>query len=149
MAVDRRLLLAVAAGLDAVGRDAVLDEVVAHDDRAVLAERHVVLVGANKPIITALLEDGESSSTTLRHNASSNIFRFYTGSTGNDVALYKANGEVRAISSTLTDFYDAVKSNEYLVCNASGTGSKVDFESMIDLDEFDALTTEDFETLKY
>lgn len=98
--------------------------------------------------VTALLEDGTSSETTLRHNASAqnNIWRFYTGSTGNDVALYKADGEMRAISNTLTDFYDAVKANEYLVCHASGTGSKIDFDGIVDCTG--DLTSQDYDTLK-
>src|SRR5574344_2050322 len=46
MTVDRRLLLAVAAGLNAIVGDSALHEVVADDDRAIFTERHVVLVGA-------------------------------------------------------------------------------------------------------
>ena len=101
---------------------------------------------ANDGTITALLEDGSSSSTTLRHNNTDHIFRFYTSASGNPVSLYKADGEMRAISSTLTDFYDDVKANNYLSCNGSGSGSSIDFDGIVDCTG--DLTTEDYDTLK-
>ena len=97
--------------------------------------------------ITALLEDGTSSSTTLRHNNTDGIFRFYDNTSGNALSLYKANGEMRAITSTLTSWYDDAKANGYLTCHASGSGSSIDFDSLAD-SAADILEAEDFDTLK-
>ena len=111
-----------------------------------LGVQYEVSVGATGTL-TALQENGSSTSTTLRHNAASNIFRFYTGSTGNAIALYRANGEVKAISNTLTSWYDAAKSEELLVCSSSGIGSKVDLDGLEDK-AIELLTSDDLDTLK-
>ena len=114
-----------------------------------IVEQYEVSIG-NDGTITGLLSDGTTSSgTTLRHNASSgnNIWRFYTGTTGNEIALYKADGDIRAISSTLTSWYDNAKENEYLSCNASGTGSNIDWDSLYET-AIEMLASEDYDTLK-
>lgn len=90
------------------------------------------------------------SSATLQHTFSGgNFFRFYTNhaATAHTLSLYKANGERRAISNTLTNWYDDAKANNYLVCNASGTGSAIDWDSLYD-SAILMLASEDYDTLK-
>ena len=87
------------------------------------------------------------NSTTLAYN-SGTAYRFFSNLTDNirAASLWRADGEMRAISETLRDFYNEIKSNEYLVCNASGEGSKVDFDGIID--STGDLTATDYDTLK-
>ena len=87
-------------------------------------------------------------SYSMRYNsAQGNVFRFYATSTGDALTLYKADGERRAITSTLTSWYDNVKENEYLVCHESGIGSLIDWDNLSD-SATDLLTSQDLDTLK-
>ena len=98
--------------------------------------------------ITALLQDGTSSNTTIRHNSGDHIFRFYTGTSGNGIALYKANGDMRAITDTITDWYDNAKANGYLNCNMAGEGSSINWSALSSGSFYTALTLTDKDTLK-
>lgn len=85
--------------------------------------------------------------TTLAYNAGS-TYRFYVNLTDNIRAatLWRADGEMREITSTLSNWYSTVKTKEYLVCNASGTGSKINWSK---LEETAAeLNSDDLDTLE-
>lgn len=99
-------------------------------------------------VISALLAGGTSGSKVLRSNSTYNIFRFYgNATTGHAVALYKANGEMRAITSTLTAWYDNAKAEGYLSCHASGTGSSIDWDKLYE-SAIEMLTVADLDTLE-
>jgi hypothetical protein len=85
--------------------------------------------------------------TTLAYNTES-TYRFYGNLTDNIRAatLWRADGEMREITSTLSNWYSTVKAQEYLVCSASGTGSKINWSK---LEETAAeLSSDDLDTLE-
>ena len=100
----------------------------------------------------AISDSGEitNNSTTLAYNGTSGseTYRFYKNLSASirAVGLWKANGEIKEISSTLASWYDNAKSNNYLVCNASGSGSSINWTSleesateMLSVDDLDVL----------
>ena len=93
--------------------------------------------------------DGDSTSTTLRHFISGTEQNYYafTGSGGNSLTLYKADGDMVAITNTIEGWYDDAKENGYLNCVMSGEGSTYDFESLSDSAD-EMLSSTDFNTLK-
>ena len=86
------------------------------------------------------------NTTTYVMRLNSGVFRFYSTNTGSVLFLYKADGERRAITSTLTTFHDTIKTNGYLNCNSSGTGSSINFNGISGL--YTSLSDDDKDTLK-
>ncbi len=82
-------------------------------------------------LISALLQDGTSSSTELKAWGELGVddnygIKFYKTSTTTSVypiSLYKADGEIREISSTLKTFYENNKANLHCVDTSKTQGS--------------------------
>ena len=112
-----------------------------------LGEAYEVSIGSDGTI-TALDSEGSATSSTLRHIANDHLWRFYTTTSGNGITLYKADGEARAISDTITAWYDNAKTNEYLVCNNDSTQSKISWDNLKTGSYWTALSSTDKDTLK-
>lgn len=86
--------------------------------------------------------------TTLSYNVGT-AYRFFknTSETVRAASLWRADGEIREITSTLAAWYDEAR--DYLTCNASGEGSIIDWGSLkASIDDYE-LDSTDLYTLQY
>ena len=88
-----------------------------------------------------------ADTSTLQFVSAGGYFRFYKNEVGNALTLFKADGEKRAITETLTDWYDNAKDNDYLVCDYDTSKSKIDWENLED-SAIEMLTSADLDTIK-
>ena len=113
------------------------------------ANEYVVSI-SNSGIITAVNSDGETlgSTTLYAYKSGENYAIKFYKNTQLSLALYKADGERRAITDTISDWYDNAKTNNYLVCNMSGEGSSINWSALSSGSYYTALTLTDKDTLK-